>query len=334
MARPSMAYVYPGPAGVLAPQWTLIAIAGCILIALFHLRINIQKRRLLTSDILMCVTWCFAVITAAFDIKLALLGALDHGVLYTLEGYRGDPANILLIVKLRWSSTIPFIITCWLCKGTLLTVYLKIFPAFMVKRRILLWTTLAYIILCPIVILIEMFRMCIPLEKNWMGDKCVVVGGLRLLRISWGLHFAGDLIVFALPWLILPDLQLKGSLRMGVYYTFLLGLADIIVCLTRYIIIELASVKSPPSMSLLRTAHPTILYTDEYMPDNDSTELFVALDYTLSLIIACLPSLRPYLRAQPQTSHDESSNPTQSTTTNKTELGSTSVVERELMQDS
>uniref|UniRef100_A0A0B7JUT0 Uncharacterized protein n=1 Tax=Bionectria ochroleuca TaxID=29856 RepID=A0A0B7JUT0_BIOOC len=97
----------------------------------------------------------------------------------------------------------------------------------MVKRRILLWTTLGYIILCPIVTLIEMFRICIPLERNWTGDRCVVVGGMRLLRISWGLHFAGSLIVFALPWLILPDLQLKGSLRMGVYYTFLLGLADI-----------------------------------------------------------------------------------------------------------
>ncbi|CAH0030887.1 unnamed protein product [Clonostachys rhizophaga] len=98
MPRPTMAYVSPGPA-VQAPQWTLIAVAGCILIALFHLRLNIQKRNLLTSDILMCVTWCFAVITSAFDIKLALLGALDYDVLYTMEGYRGDPANILLIIK-------------------------------------------------------------------------------------------------------------------------------------------------------------------------------------------------------------------------------------------
>ncbi|CAG9956438.1 unnamed protein product [Clonostachys rosea f. rosea IK726] len=314
MSRPTMAYVSPGPAGVLAPQWTLVAVAGCILIALFHLRLNIQKRRLLTSDILMCVTWCFAVITSAFDIKLALLGALDYDVLYTLEGYRGDSADILLIIKLRWSSTIPFIITCWLCKATLLTVYLKVFPAFMVKRRILLWTTLGYIILCPIVTLIEMFRICIPLERNWTGDRCVVVGGMRLLRISWGLHFAGSLIVFALPWLILPDLQLKGSLRMGVYYTFLLGLADIAVCLTRYIIIELAAAKRPPSMSLL--------------------QLLVALDYTLSLVIACLPSLRPYFRAHPRTSTDKSSNPTPSTTTKKSDCGPTSLAERELMEDS
>lgn len=47
----------------------------------------------------MCVTWCFAVITSAFDIKLALLGALDYDVLYTTEGYQGDPANTLLIIK-------------------------------------------------------------------------------------------------------------------------------------------------------------------------------------------------------------------------------------------
>ncbi|CAH0030883.1 unnamed protein product [Clonostachys rhizophaga] len=203
----------------------------------------------------------------------------------------------------------------------------------MVKRRILLWTTLGYIILCPIVTLIEMFRICIPLERNWTGDRCVVVGGMRLLRISWGFHFAGSLIgkhkrpfwsespgylilviVFALPWLILPDLQLKGSLRMGVYYTFLLGLADIAVCLTRYIVIELAAAKRPPSMSLL--------------------QLFVALDYTLSLVIACLPSLRPYFRANQQTTTDKGSNPTQSTTTKKSDFGPTSLAERELMEDS
>jgi hypothetical protein len=175
---------------------------------------------------------------------------------------------------------------------------------------------------------------------------------MRLLRISWGLHFAGSLIgkhkrpfwsespgylilviVFALPWLILPDLQLKGSLRMGVYYTFLLGLADIAVCLTRYIIIELAAAKRPPSMSLLRTAHPAIPYI-EYIPDNNSIELLVALDYTLSLVIACLPSLRPYFRAHPRTSTDKSSNPTPSTTTKKSDCGPTSLAERELMEDS
>ncbi|CAH0050402.1 unnamed protein product [Clonostachys solani] len=309
-----MAFASPGPAGVLAPQWTLIAIALCILIALFHLRINIQKRRLLTSDILMCVTWCFAVITSAFDIKIALLGGLDQDVLYTMEGYRGDPADILVIIKLRWSSTIPFVITCWLCKATLLTVYLKVFPAFMVKRRILLWITLGYIILCPIVTLVEMLRLCIPIEKNWLGDKCVVEGGMRLFQISWGLHFAGSLIVFALPWLILSDLQLKGSLRMGIYYTFLLGLVDIAVSLTRFIMIQLASAKRAPSMSLL--------------------QLFVALDYTISLVIACLPSLRPYFRVNSQSSTDKSSNPTGSTITKKTDFGPTSLAERDLMEDS
>lgn len=49
----------------------------------------------------MCVTWVAAVAVASFDIKLALMGALDPKVKMTLEGYGGGPKEIALILKVN-----------------------------------------------------------------------------------------------------------------------------------------------------------------------------------------------------------------------------------------
>jgi hypothetical protein len=40
--------------------------------------------------------------------------------------------------------------------------------------------------------------------------------------------------VFILPWLIVPDLMIKGWLRVGVYLTFLLGIINMVISIVRF----------------------------------------------------------------------------------------------------
>lgn len=93
-------------------------------------------------------------------------------------------------------------------------------------------------------------------EQACDGDLAAVV-----FEVTWALHFLGEILskyrgdssiqfhvrtlinaqVFVLPWLIVTGLQMKTSLKVGVYCTFLLGLINIAFCLSRFIIIMLAN---------------------------------------------------------------------------------------------
>jgi hypothetical protein len=57
---------------------------------------------------------------------------------------------------------------------------------------------------------------------------------LGAFRAIWALNFSSDVFIFVLPWLIVPDLMIKGWLRVGVYFTFLLGLINMTLSIVRY----------------------------------------------------------------------------------------------------
>lgn len=89
-------------ASLQASQWILILVAAAVIAARLYLRLKIQKRKLLSSDLLMCAAWVAAVATAAFDIKFAQMRALDPEVVNTLEGYTGGPEDIALILRVSF----------------------------------------------------------------------------------------------------------------------------------------------------------------------------------------------------------------------------------------
>lgn len=59
--------------------------------------------------------------------------------------------------------------------------------------------------------------------------------------------------VFILPWLIVPALNVKRALRLGIYFTFLLGTINIAVCLVRFIAIQQAGEDYSISLSTIST---------------------------------------------------------------------------------
>lgn len=89
-----------------------------------------------------------------------------------------------------------------------------------------------------------------------------------VFQVGWALHFFGDILsmfvysrpwlalrlltaanfskVFCLPWLIIPDLKIRRSLKIGVYCTFGLGIINMTFSLVRFITIQTAPVEVLP----------------------------------------------------------------------------------------
>ncbi|RMJ16010.1 hypothetical protein BHE90_008706 [Fusarium euwallaceae] len=296
----------PSGAAVLGTIYTLIVLAALVIAARIYLRIVIQKRRLLASDFIMILAWLSAVTTSSFDIVLKKHGALEADINYTLTNYNPDSEEEFEhVMKMIWASVIPFFTTFYLCKAALVSVYLQLFPPFMKKRRMLLWATIIYCVIAYIVSIALQLFLCFPIERNWSikePEKICPEDALKIVfEVAWALHFTGSLALFALPFLILQNLNMRTKTKIGVYCVFLLGLIDIAFSLTRFLTVLLSHVGSFRAITTI--------------------ELWSALDVYVGLIIACLPSLRPYLRrnfgASYQYDYNESGRVTKSTVTRR-----------------
>ncbi|KAH7187213.1 hypothetical protein DER44DRAFT_179500 [Fusarium oxysporum] len=267
----------PKPETILGVSFGLLGVATGLIAARLYLRLRIQKRRLLGSDLLMVATLLMGIPPTILLIYLNRLGALEPAVTTTLQNFRGNPENIPQIIKLFWIGAIPFMTTLYLCKATILSMYLQIFPTFMRKRRIFLWAVIAYNAIAYTIAIGLIFVLCTPIDENWNPKSRCLIKQVKIgFNINWGLHFVGDVLVFAIPWLIVPQLQVKRTLKTGIYCTFLLGLIDICFSILRFASLHRASVDS--SLPIGRTV------------------LWSCLEANIGIIVACLPALRPYFR--------------------------------------
>ncbi|SPJ78625.1 related to integral membrane protein [Fusarium torulosum] len=267
----------PGASALLISEWTLISLSTFVIAARIYLRLVIQKRRLLSSDIVMASAWAMGIVVASFCITYVHMGVMEPDIDYSLKNYDGTEDDKRFIHKLLWISSLPFLASFYICKAALLCVYHQVIPIFMTKRRWFLWATVTFVILSFITTIVLIFTVCTPVSRFWSLDpdlKCPASSLAVFVRTTWALNFASDILIFVLPWLIVPDLMIKGYLRIGVYLTFLLGLINMTMSVVRY----------------------TKLYTDENFGKKSlvATHFWNSLDLYIGLVIACLPALRPY----------------------------------------
>jgi len=97
--------------------------------------------------------------------------------------------------------------------------------------------------------------------------------------------------VFILPWLIVPALHVRRTLRLGIYFTFLLGTVNMAVSLVRFVMIWKAGADSSISLSTIGTTYDSFRHLQMLIV---AAVLWSALDVNIGLVVACLPSLRPY----------------------------------------
>ncbi|KAF5565802.1 integral membrane protein [Fusarium phyllophilum] len=266
-----------GPSTLLITEWTLIALSTVVIIARIYLRLVIQKRSLMDSDIWMLLAWAAGITVASFCVTYVHMGVMEPWVDSTLKDYEGTRKDKEFVLKLLWICALPFFTAFYLCKAALLAVYRQVIPVHMHKRRMFLWATALYVALSYIVTMVLPFCVCIPVTRFWSlepDNKCPRNAAMMFLKTSWALHFAGDVFIFILPWLIVPDLMIKGWLRVGVYLTFLLGIINMVISIIRFHELFIAG------------AHRKVSIVEAHF--------WNTLDLYLGLVIACLPSLRPY----------------------------------------
>ncbi|RYP11064.1 hypothetical protein DL765_007897 [Monosporascus sp. GIB2] len=280
-----------------AIHYSLIAIAAAVIAARIYLRLRIQNRSLLLSDLLMIAAWCAAFTLASIDIELALEGVLEPHIDYTLVNYDVDAETLESMLKLLWASTIPFFTTFYLSKASLLATYLQLFPCFMVKRRILLWVTIGYCAGAYIATISLQLFLCFPIERNWAVTQpqllCDYTVPETIFRVAWALHFFGNIVIFLLPLSLLHRLQMGIRTRLGVYGVFLLGIIDIAFSLTRFLNVHLNTSGGFRPFTLIAA--------------------WSALDVNMGVVVACLPSLRPYFRRNFKASYGNKYNKPSST---------------------
>ncbi|KAH6993602.1 hypothetical protein EDB82DRAFT_524687 [Fusarium venenatum] len=225
---------------VIAVQWTLLLVAFGVIIARLYLRLILQRRRLLASDYFMCAGWCTAAASACFDIVFYQDGAMRQGVTLGLVGFEGTAEEASEFYKLYHFSDYPFHTTFYLSKAALLSVYLQVFPDFMVKRRRFLWAVITYVAASYTTTILFLTVSCLPTWRHWaLSDEGCSIESIRMtFEIAWSLNIMGDILIFILPWLVVPELTLRPRLRYSLYATFGLGIINISFSIVRFALIE------------------------------------------------------------------------------------------------
>ncbi|CVL06903.1 related to integral membrane protein [Fusarium mangiferae] len=267
-----------GPSGVvvLTVIYALITLSAIIIGARIYLRLAIQKQRLVTADWLRISAWCTAFVTGFFDVLYAKEGVLHPGINYTLSNWDAPLEQQIRVRKYNWVNPFPFYTTFYLCKASLLVIYLQLFPPFMVIRRLMVWIVVVYCVCAYIVTISLQLFLCYPIQRNWSVTKpeeaCKYTSLLLMFQINWVLHFVG---IFCLPFFIIHNLNMRTKVKVSVYCIFLLGIIDIAFSLTRFLTIQLGDSEDFRSFTII--------------------ELWCSLDVYIGLVICCIPALRPYL---------------------------------------
>ncbi|KAH7227216.1 uncharacterized protein BKA55DRAFT_584297 [Fusarium redolens] len=277
-----MAVHAPTPTAVLISEWLLLSIAAAMILARLWLRIRINRQRLLLSDVFICLAWFSAVASASVDVYLKCVGILRQDEDAFLQIYDGDPKTRQSALLYFWAGTFAFFTAFWCSKMAILAFYLQVFPPVFRIYRIIIWLVIAYSASGYIVAMALNLFLCWPLQRNWATDQTACIAEIQVKigwRVGWALHFSSDVIIFVLPFMILRNLRMDKLVRFGVYCTFGLGAINIIFCLVRFLVVEASTDIDNGKMVPL-----TLL------------ELWSSTDCNISVIIACMPALRPYLR--------------------------------------
>ncbi|KAK2468587.1 hypothetical protein H9L39_19746 [Fusarium oxysporum f. sp. albedinis] len=93
----------PSAAALLATIYTLVVIAAAVIGARIYVRLKLQKKKLLLSDIFIIAAWCSALTSASFGIVLNSSGALRPNISYTLRSFQADKETFEYVLRVAWT---------------------------------------------------------------------------------------------------------------------------------------------------------------------------------------------------------------------------------------
>src|SRR4051812_31192663 len=110
------------------------------------------------------------------------------------------------------STMYPLSLFC--LKMSFLLIYLQLFPKTMVRLRRVLFSTIALVVIGYAATIAMLLFWCMPISANWSMNpktRCLSWAAVPPYFFSTALHLITDLIIFILPFLLLPTLYHSAS---------------------------------------------------------------------------------------------------------------------------
>ncbi|KAH8801349.1 hypothetical protein F5884DRAFT_512708 [Xylogone sp. PMI_703] len=222
--------------GLLAIHWSFCGVALLFVLGRTYIHLSV-RRRLSLDDYFIYAAWTVLLINT-------ILQTLQNHSTYIISlGFQGlVPADQEFVtqgniyVRYEFVSIGLFWTVTWLVKASFLTFYWQLLESLREYRRIWygvsIFTFLAYIG-CWIASLLN----CLPVTDYWKFGKCNSPGDQRraTIAISYStfVDVLTDLMIMAIPLLIVTKIRISGAQRLGLIGVFSLAFITIAIAIVR-----------------------------------------------------------------------------------------------------
>jgi len=250
-----------------------------------YTRIRLKRMKLDPDDYLAVAALVFCYILSICALIAVFLGGVGEHLEVDQAGTVQDPKDYQTFAKIIWAMGFLIFPSFGLSKLSILFFYKKIFA---ISRRfvIIAWIAIALIIMWIIAFFFARIFMCVPVEANWRlnlfrteSEPCV-----DRVMLFWGVTLSDtltDVFILALPWPEIWGMHLSFSRKMEIAVVFMLG----------YFVLGADIARLVFSLPVVRSRHVNYDYTYTWAIIINWT----IVEVNLSLICACLPTLRPLL---------------------------------------
>ncbi|KAE8828224.1 hypothetical protein P3342_008712 [Pyrenophora teres f. teres] len=255
-------------------SWAVIPIEGilmglALLLASGRLVPRFAQRQYPTvSDSLLIVSIFDIIGLFITDTMTYKLGGMSNGE------KEASMSQVIALKKVQFAGNAFYDTGIYWPKLAILALYFRLMPKTMPTLRKMLYVVSTFTV-CAMVttFFLDTFWCGRRVSVNWSPEEgaCNTFNSKEVFRIDWSLNVSSDLFIFALPFPLLHQLQLRRRQIWGLVLTFSLGIVTI-------------------AMSVLRYATVEVIYA--------WTNVFVLsmAEMAVAIMVVSLPSMRSFLR--------------------------------------
>ncbi|KAH8690413.1 hypothetical protein GQ44DRAFT_636759, partial [Phaeosphaeriaceae sp. PMI808] len=254
-----------------AAEWSLFGLAILLAAARFSLHLRMGNRNLLLPDLWLLVT------------VLCCLGLIICDTITYHAGAMSDFTTTSSLIRqvhveqVRFATNYFFDFGLYFPKFSMLAFYVQIIPKTLPKLRKGLYGVITFVACSSLTTLFaDTFWCGTDVSINWWvsteAETCSVFSAMPLVKMNWSLNFISEALILLLPFPMLRGLNLRHrSEKIGLFVVFLLGGITLLVSTARFI-------------GQLIVANNIAIY------------ILAMTEFTVSIMILSLVSLRPLLR--------------------------------------
>ncbi|KAK8112442.1 archaeal flagellin n-terminal [Apiospora sp. TS-2023a] len=249
---------------VVPVEATLMAVAMVFVSMRLFLRLGLQRTRLTISDWFIVASACDLIALLATDVMAYNRGGMDDN--FDPKTPMDDQISLL---KISFAGNYFYDSGVYLPKLALISFYYRLVPPTMPNLRKLLYLATGLTVCFFLTtVFVDTFWCGSDVSVNWSLDgECSTFDSMTVTRIDWTLNLISDILIFSIPFPLLPGLHINKWYMAGLAATFSSGIITLGTSIGRFV-----------------TMQVTHAWTNVYVLS--MAELVAAV------VVVCLPSLK------------------------------------------